>query len=145
MERFLVSNLKNDGECCGVTFNECHILMEIYDRGEIVMKDLAENLFMDKSIISRSIELMVVNNLILRKENAEDRRKKVLVLTESGAEKAGEINFYMNKKYESLFKKLPHGESENIMRAAKRLAEVFIKWKESDQGCCIGEKNGCCS
>lgn len=145
MERFLVNSLKSDGECCGITFNECHILMEISDKKEVVMKDLAGILLMDKSIISRSIDLMVRNGLLLRKEAADDRRKKIIVLTSEGEEKAGEINSFMNLKYEKLFSNFTADEGEIIVKAAKLLSETFDKWKEVDPGCCKGDKNGCCS
>jgi len=158
MERFLVNSLKVDGECCGITFNECHIIMEIFEKREVVMKELANTLLMDKSIISRSVEMMVKSGLILRKEDSEDRRKKNLILTETGEKKAEEINSLMNVKYEKLLNCLPGHEEEKIIEAARLLADTFDKWKVNDPGCCKawsqtssllgyaakGEINGCC-
>ena len=143
IERFLFTNLKEDGKCCGVTFNECHILMEMIGNNEIVMADLTQNLEMDKSIISRSIDLMVTTGLVQRKENTEDRRKKSIMLTESGENKARAINAYVNKKYLMLFANMTKDEEESIVSSVKLLASVFDKWKESESDLCKGEMNGC--
>ena len=144
IERFLFTNLKEDGKCCGVTFNECHILMEMIGNNEILMNDLTQNLEMDKSIISRSIDLMVKTGLIHRKENTEDRRKKSIILTESGEKKARAINTYVNEKYLMLFTNMAKDEEESIVSSVKLLASVFDKWKDKEASCCKGEMNGCC-
>ena len=147
IERFLFASIKDDGTCCGVTFNECHILMEIDKNRKIVMKDLAGTLGMDKSIISRSIEGMVRNDLISREELTDDRRKKNIVLTGNGKKKADSINQYMNTKYSELFSSMNESEVEKVIESAKILADLFDKWAllTANSECCRGGNNDCCN
>ncbi len=142
MERFLFTNLKLDGDCCGVTFNECHILMEISGNRGIAMADLSIKLGMDKSIISRTIETMVQNAIVYRKEDGDDRRKKSLVLTEAGKKKVDIINRYINRKYLSIFQEMGIDDAEQIIKSAKLLSGVFDKWTAAGLACCKGDVCG---
>ncbi len=145
IERSLFSSLKEDGECCGISFNECHILLEMAGNKGVQMTDLSKTLVMDKSIISRSVEQMVKKKLILRKEDSEDRRKKIIVLTECGDKKAEKINTFMNEKYGTLFNKMTNDEGMRLVESAELLASAFSEWDFSnilkckgivDENCC---------
>jgi len=143
MERFLTGSVKEDGECCGVTFNECHILMEMAGSDGIVMTDLSRKLGLDKSIISRTVDSMVKSGLIRREEDPRDRRKKCIVLTEKGNGKALSINETMNRKYREFFSRLDETETGRVLESMTYLAAVFDRLVSSGSGCCTGGGNDC--
>lgn len=144
MERFLFNSLKGDGECCGVTFNECHILLELLGSGRITMTDLSRRLGMDKSIISRSVDLMVKNGHIHRMESPEDRRRKTITLTDLGRGRADAINTFMNRKYRTLFQNMEESEIRKALSASRCLESLFEKWTTVEPECRRGGIDVCC-
>lgn len=144
MERFLFTSLKGDGECCGVTFNECHILMELQRNKEVSVTELSDKLGIDKSLISRALEGLVKKQLIIRTESPEDRRRKIISLSPSGQEKTDWIDCYVNQKYRLLFKELGDSESQKILGAVHMLADQFTKWMNRKDDCPVGGVDECC-
>ena len=138
MERYLSGSVKEDGECCGVTFNECHILLEMADTKEIAMTDLSRKLGMDKSVISRTVDELVRSGMIRREEHASDRRRKSLVLTEGGKGAARSIDNAMNDKYRGFFSALDEAESEKVLDSMTYLASVFNRLISEGIDCCGG-------
>ena len=59
--RILVRNLgvleKADANCCGVSISQCHAIVEIGRAKEISLNKLAELLTLDKSTMSRTINI----------------------------------------------------------------------------------------
>jgi DNA-binding MarR family transcriptional regulator len=144
VERSLLENLKGESECCGISFNECHILMEL-DSGESCdVTSLAERLRMDKTIISRTVESLVRKKFVDRCESPEDRRKKMLALTPWGEEQVSSINQLMNSKYRELFSELENsGAVKTVSHAARLLADTLELWQGKASpisSCCKGGK-----
>jgi DNA-binding MarR family transcriptional regulator len=71
-------------ECCGVTFAQCHAIVEIGRAGSISLNDLAEILSLDKSTMSRTINNLVTTDLATREIDPKDRRYVMIQLTASG-------------------------------------------------------------
>ena len=84
LERFLVTNLKSNSSCCGVTFNECHILLRVEEAGDITISDIVDYLGVDKSVVSRTVDALVKKNWLLRNESLSDRRTSTVSLSDDG-------------------------------------------------------------
>ena len=84
LERIIISGLKDDSSCCGITVNQCHLLLEIFDRCETDITELKNYLGLDKSSVSRTIDSLVNSGLLLRVEKEEDRRYQMVSLSEKG-------------------------------------------------------------
>jgi DNA-binding MarR family transcriptional regulator len=53
-------NLQNSASCCrGISVAQCHTLLEIEKHREISVTDLARNLSLDKSTVSRTVDGLV--------------------------------------------------------------------------------------
>ncbi len=117
--------------------------MEMSGCNDVTMTDHAEKLTMDKGLMSRTVNLMVNNGLIFRKEDPDDRRRKSIVLSEAGVDKTKSINDFMNLKYQTFFKDMDGDEEEEVIRSVKLLSSLFHKLKN----CCSGSRgddyNGC--
>jgi len=83
--RILVRDLgileKGDSTCCGVTISQCHAIVEIGRAQEMSLNKLAEILTLDKSTMSRTINNLVENDLVIRELHPEDRRYITIKLT----------------------------------------------------------------
>lgn len=86
--RILVKNLglleKSEACCCGVTLTQCHAIVEIGRLKEINLNSLAELLNLNKSTMSRTIDNLVNQSLVLREVHTENRRYIRIKLTEKG-------------------------------------------------------------
>ena len=91
--RVLVRNLgileKSDSNCCGVTISQCHAIVEVGRVGEISLNELAELLTLDKSTMSRTINNLVEDGLVVRELHPEDRRYITIKLTDEGINQRG--------------------------------------------------------
>jgi len=85
--------LQNNASCCnGISLAQCITLLEIEKNSEISVSDLAKNLSLDKSTVSRTINMV---NRVIPKEN---RRMALINLTGSGRQVCSSIN-YNNDSY----------------------------------------------
>lgn len=64
-----------------ITLNQLTLLMELSNRPESSQVELSELVFKDFASVARMTDLMVKKKLLVRRENAIDRRKKDLTPT----------------------------------------------------------------
>lgn len=140
LEREIGNQLRNETSCCGVTVSQCHIMLELSERGTASLVDLEKCLRTDRSILSRVADTLVRIGYAPREPGREDRRYVSLSLTESGKEKAGVINRTCNRYYHELFARLPSGRHAVIMESICELAETMAAMRAADvsESCCGG-------
>ena len=138
LERFVMTNLKDDSMCCGVTPNQCHILLETAEKGEVDISDLTSYLGLDKSSISRTVDSLVNTGLLLRKEKQEDRRYQSISLSDKGLAFVEGIDAQCDLHYFTIFNTLPDKVRERITEDLQALSEAFLKVSGStiEQSCC---------
>lgn len=91
--------LQNNASCCkGVSLAQCHTLLEIEKNDEISVTELAKNLALDKSTVSRTVDGLVNLKLADRVIPKENRRKAMIHLTDNGQQVCKTIN-YTNDTY----------------------------------------------
>jgi len=91
--------LQNHASCCnGISLAQCHTLLEIEKNSEISVSDLAKNLSLDKSTVSRTVDGLVNINMVNRVIPKENRRLALINLTGSGKQICSTIN-YTNESY----------------------------------------------
>lgn len=131
--RILVRDLglleKSDSSCSGVTISQCHAIVEIGRAKEISLNELAGLLNLDKSTMSRTINKLVGNNLVIRETHPEDRRYIVISLTEKGMEVFKTIEENMGAYYKNIFIAIPEDKREQILDSLKVLIEALHKNK----------------
>jgi DNA-binding MarR family transcriptional regulator len=126
--RLLVRNLdileKSDSNCCGVTLSQCHAIVEVGRAEEVSLNDLAELLTLDKSTMSRTINNLVEEGLIVRELHPEDRRYIIIKLTEEGINVFNNIEEGMDQYYKSVFTSIPECSREQVLDSLKLLIEA---------------------
>lgn len=138
--RVLVRNLgileKGDATCCGVTISQCHAIVEIGRAQEISLNELAEILTLDKSTMSRTINNLVENKLVVRKLHPEDRRFVTIKLTDEGIEIFKNIEEGMKQYFNSIFNSIPENKRGQVLDSLKLLIKAVSKnkcsWREKD-------------
>ncbi|WPC39989.1 MarR family winged helix-turn-helix transcriptional regulator [Clostridium sp. JS66] len=133
--RILVRNLgileKEDTSCCGVTISQCHAIVEIGRAKEISLNELAKILTVDKSTMSRTINNLVKNELVIRELHPEDRRYVTIKLTDEGMKAFKNVECGMQEYYKNIFRAIPEEKREQVLESLKLLTEAVNKNKQS--------------
>lgn len=124
---------KNEASCCGITLGQCHILIEIGRNNELPLNELANILNLDKSTVSRAVDNLVKNNLVIRKTNSADRRYLGLVLSSEGNEIYNEIEKNMNETFAEVLNLIPENKQIQVVESIQLLLNALNN-----------KKNMCC-
>ncbi len=135
-----LNQILNNSCCKGVTMAQCHALLEIEELGEATTIQLAKNLLLDKSTLSRTVDNLVKRGLVERKQNPTDRRYTTLILTEEGIKICKEINQANDNTYRNILSELPQKEVEKVMKNFEQLVKVLNYFNQSTDN-----KNECCN
>lgn len=126
--RILIRNLgmleKSEASCCGTTIAQCHAVVEIGRGSQVSLNELAELLGLDKSTMSRTINNLVEDDLVIREIHPEDRRYITIELTDKGKEVFKSIERSMELYYKSIFKSIPEDKREQVLESLQFLAEA---------------------
>ena len=113
--RLLSYEETESGYSCGLTFTQCHSLLEIGEQETTTVAELADTLKLDKSTLSRAVESLVSQRLIQRREHPEDRRFKMLQLTAKGERVRREIDARSNARFAGALKTIPNESRERVL------------------------------
>ncbi len=119
--------------CCGVTFAQCHAMVEIGRAKSLSLNDLADILGLDKSTMSRTINNLVNSGLAVREIDPGDRRYITIRLTEKGWESYREIETGMNIYFAQIYNAIPENKRDQVIESLQLLLQALA---ESD--CCKG-------
>ena len=124
----------NRSDCCqgSVTTSQCFLVVEIGRNPGICVKDLAKELKLDKSAVSRTVEELVQKGYVIREPSQTDRRSVVLTLTEVGQAHYRTIENDMNEKFRKVFSRIPKDKQEQVLEALRLYNEAC----EKEEGKC---------
>jgi DNA-binding MarR family transcriptional regulator len=132
-EAFGVFNIEK--ECCGLTISQCHTLIEIGNKGDISLIDLADSLNLDTSTLSRTIQGLVMIGLVRRTTNEKDRRYVTISLTNQGHEVYKRIEEAYNAFVGRIFDRIPGKKHDEILTSLEIFADAVKKVNDAT-GCC---------
>lgn len=140
LEREVELSMTSEAGCCGVTFAQCHLLLEVERRSRTSVTELASLLELDKSTLSRTVDAACRAGLIDRTVDPASRRQQVISLTEKGRETAATINSQCDASYTRLFDFIPTDERHAVVRAVALLADAMKqKRRNPESACCADE------
>ena len=126
--RVLVRNLgileKDDASGCGVTISQCHAMVEVGRAGEISLNELAEILTLDKSTMSRTINNLVEEKLVVRETHQEDRRFVTIKLSAEGEKIFQGTETAMFNYYKQVFESIPEDKRAVVLEGLQLLVEA---------------------
>ncbi|MBV1757969.1 MAG: MarR family transcriptional regulator [Dethiosulfatibacter sp.] len=129
--RILVRNLgileKNDASCCSVTVGQCHAIVEIGRVGSISLTDLSDLVGVDKSTMSRTINNLVEDSLVIRDIDEDNRRYVNIQLTDSGRMIYNNIEKTMNTYYQGIFDAIPENKRDQVLESLQILKDAVKK------------------
>jgi putative acetyltransferase len=102
-------------ECCGVPLSECHLITELNQMGEATASELCERLVLEKSTMSRLVNKVVDKGLVCASCCQDDRRSRILCLTEEGKAQARMIDRHARDQVASALDFLAPKEKETAI------------------------------
>jgi DNA-binding MarR family transcriptional regulator len=140
LEQEVGLSMASETGCCGVTLAQCHILLEVDQRGQSSVTELATLLELDKSTMSRTIDTMCRAGLLNRETDPANRRQQVIRLTEEGKQKSDRVNGLCDTSYARLFDFIPADKRRMVVESAALLARAMRqKRKDPESACCTDE------
>ena len=137
LEREVQLSMASDTGCCGVSLAQCHLLLEVEDRGQTSITALADILELDKSTLSRTVDGMCRAGLLNRETDPASRRQQIISLTPAGTAKAQTINGLCDGSYTRLFDFIPAASRQSVVKSVALLAEAMRHMRRSpDTPCC---------
>ncbi len=122
--------------CCnGVSFAQCHTLLEIENNNEISVTELAKNLSLDKSTTSRTIDGLVNIGLVDRTIPKDNRRMATISLTEQGQKTCDNINFFNDNYMKGALENFSELERKQFLDLFQRLADNMANMREKVNNC----------
>lgn len=125
LERAVWLEMQQDMECCGITTAQCHALLEIEERGVTTVSALAEELNLDRSTLSRTVDSLVKAGLVDRGEDPANRRSSRLVLQPAGTESCAAIHRQCNEFYRLVLQRIPTESHTQVQQALQLLSEAL--------------------
>ena len=125
LQRKLAEQLDGDSVCCGVTIAQCHVLLAVEGKEHTTITELAMELELDKSTLSRTIESLVVMGLVNREINTGNRRSQHIRLTAEGEKTVTGIHDQWRNFFMSLFAGVPKSKHAIVIEGLSLLANSF--------------------
>jgi DNA-binding MarR family transcriptional regulator len=129
--------------CCnGISFAQCHTLLEIENNLGISVSELAKNLSLDKSTTSRTVDGLVNIGLVDRQIPKDNRRMATLSLTAQGLKTCENINFFNDKYVAAAIEGFTNDELNVFLGLFEKLSLNMAKVRKkvtdcNDKDCCL--------
>lgn len=131
LEQLMVAQLREDTSCHGVTVAQCHCLLAVEQLGRPSQNELAEQLCLDKSSLSRTVEGLVQIGLLERVIDERDHRVYRILLTEQGENTCSAINATNDELYGRVLDRLPTA-AETVVGAFAAIVQSMMEVRDEN-------------
>ena len=131
--KLMLSIDRNEKACHGVTLSQHYVIDTLYRKKELNMKELSQELGLAISTLTRILDILVRDDLVLRKSSTKDRRKVCVSLTEKGLELAHTLNACTQKFWDHVLHRIPDDKKQQIIQSIQLLNNAL---KDTDSSCC---------
>jgi DNA-binding MarR family transcriptional regulator len=100
-----------------ITVPQCHAIIEIGRKDDVMLKELSQILNLDTSTTSRMVDVLEKKNYVERKVYPDDRRISSISLTSEGKVLFLEMEEFIDNKYTTIFNFIPETEKSNVLHA----------------------------
>ncbi len=112
---------KNEIYCYGITVSQCYFLETLAEKGALSMQELAQQLCVKISTVTRAADGLVKKRLVRRKKNAEDKRVVRVEMTEAGQKVHQKLTEDLLAREEQLLMSLSGDVREQVVDAITTL------------------------
>ena len=117
----------------GFTTTQCYVLMTLKKDQTLTMNELSLKLNLDKSTMTRILNVLQRDGYVLRQKSDYDKRLVNAKLTPKGESAANAIIHSIEAYYMKIVNHLPVGQVEEVLSSVSLLIKAF---KKSTPKCC---------
>jgi DNA-binding MarR family transcriptional regulator len=137
---------RNEICCFGVSVSQCHALEALGQAGELTMGELASQMHLSVSTMTRVVDQLVARGLAQRGEDAKDRRVCCVEPTPKGRELLGRISADLLGGETAILAKVPAEDRESVIQALEELSRAVDEWRgvgpQQGGSCCAEPSDG---
>lgn len=137
---------RNEICCFGISVSQCHALETLGEAGELTMGELASQMHLSVSTMTRVVDQLVTHGFARRGESGEDRRVCCVKPTSRGRELLARISSELLGSETAILDRIPVEHRESVIRALEDLSRAVDEWRgvEPRQGgnCCAESPDG---
>ena len=111
----------------GSSFSQVKMLFLLEDGGEHSVKEIANRLGLSLPAASRAIDGMIEKDYVARRESAEDRRSRLITLTDHGREVIARVHRARLETLETFAADLTENERQGLYDAILPIAERITR------------------
>jgi len=111
----------------GLTYSEFVLLVRLHDNEGAKQDELAANLFLDKAVVTRTLNSLEAKGYLQRKADAADRRVRHVYLTDFGKEKHTYFRNVIQRWTDYLFAELSKEDAGIVFRSLEKLTDRACK------------------
>lgn len=117
-----------EGICChGLTVSQCYALDMLGRRGPLAMGELAAELYLETSSMTRVVDQLVRQRLVTREADAGDRRVCRIRMTPKGRSLVARVRAELITEHEMVLRNIPTQSREAVILAMSELLSAFKK------------------
>jgi MarR family transcriptional regulator, organic hydroperoxide resistance regulator len=105
----------------GFTSSQCYILLEILKNETLTINEISAKMNLEISTITRIMDNLVRDQLIVRNRSTQDKRIVEASLTEKGQHEAAKLRESIRDYYKHVISHLPPGHVREVMNAVELL------------------------
>lgn len=126
-EKFLYSFRKNNENKTGMKKNHAKIIMMLYRFKSLTSTEIARMLYMEKGSVTTLIDQLTESGFVVRCNVANDRRKSLVLLTDSGKAQMEIIIANHIQSMDELFHDVDSNEMEQFADNLKNVVKFMNK------------------
>lgn len=110
-----------------MTFEMLQVMHCLWKEQGVSQQTLAEKTAKDKACLTNLINNLEKKNWVIRQEDSNDRRNKLIFLTPEGEEMARRIKSMLKDMYDQVGERMNPRHMETCMKQLMKLNEIFDK------------------
>ena len=116
--------------CHGVTLTQAFTIGTLHKKNVLTMNELSQELGLALSTLTRIIDILVRDKMVVRKSSSTDRRKVCIELTDNGKELAKKLDKTGKNFWNEIFLTLPENKRDETISILNMLLDALDKAKE---------------
>ncbi len=143
--RFGNQLMRGQASCCPVTMEQYNTLEVLLD-GSKSMKDLASEVGFHQSTMTRIVEKLTAQEMVLRTRKRSNRRHVDVEITEKGKQTCLSMRDGCSQMTSWLLEAIPKKEQASVVKSMETFTELFSPgnntFQEMYQACCCKASKG---
>lgn len=111
----------------GFTSSQCYLLLELYRHETLSINEISEKMRLEISTVTRIMNNLVRDGLLLRQKSAIDKRVVEASLTDKGRDAAYALQNSIEAYYKNVIAYLPRGHVREVMGSVEQLVTAVEK------------------